>query len=211
MEIDSHRLLAGTIAESVNSGEQEQLVQEAVRFTEETPDRVLLEAIRSHDTSAYSELYRRYVDTARAAAYRIAPDLSVEDLVAESFARIIQATHRGKGPTEAFKPYMYRVIRSVAAELIRKPTPVVYADMEDLPDNETPLDCETQHFEHAALARAFAKLPESWQRVLWHAEVEGLPPREVAVILDSNPRAISQMVIRAKRACVRPGCMSILS
>ncbi|QIK63881.1 sigma-70 family RNA polymerase sigma factor [Leucobacter viscericola] len=198
MTIDNRSVLTGAVVETDEFDEPNSSVQENSRFTDKASDLELLRAVREHDPHAYGELYRRHVDAARAAAFRIAPDLGVDDLVAESFTRIIQAIHRGKGPTESFRPYLYSVIRSVVAEALRKRSPML-GDMEEIADTETPLDRETQNFEHVVLARAFAKLPERWQRVLWHTEVEGLPPREVAKILGENPRVISQLVFRAKR------------
>ena len=44
-------------------------------------------------------------------------------------------------------------------------------------------DTAVEGFENAAAARAFASLPERWQTVLWHTEVEGQKPAEVAPLL----------------------------
>ena len=53
-------------------------------------------------------------------------------------------------------------------------------------------------FESDAAARAFASLPERWQLVLWHTEVEGQRPAEVAPLLGLTPNAVSQLAHRAR-------------
>ena len=53
-------------------------------------------------------------------------------------------------------------------------------------------------FESEAAARAFASLPERWQLVLWHTEVEGQRPAEVAPLLGLSPNAVSQLAHRAR-------------
>ena len=49
-----------------------------------------------------------------------------------------------------------------------------------------------------AAARAFASLPERWQLVLWHTEVEGQRPADVAPLLGLSPNAVSQLAHRAR-------------
>ena len=53
-------------------------------------------------------------------------------------------------------------------------------------------------FESDAAARAFASLPERWQLVLWHTEVEGQRPAEVAPLLGLTANAVSQLAHRAR-------------
>ena len=59
-------------------------------------------------------------------------------------------------------------------------------------------DTAVEGFENAAAARAFASLPERWQLVLWHTEVEGQKPAEVA------PAARDDRQLRLRARLPRP-------
>ncbi|HEY7627609.1 MAG TPA: zf-HC2 domain-containing protein, partial [Ilumatobacteraceae bacterium] len=45
---------------------------------------------------------------------------------------------------------------------------------------------------------AFATLPERWQLVLWHTEVEGRAPKEVAPLIGLEPNAVAALAYRAR-------------
>src|SRR5205809_406500 len=48
------------------------------------------------------------------------------------------------------------------------------------------------------VAEAFASLPERWQMVLWHTEVEGRPAAEVGPLLALAPNAVAALAYRAR-------------
>ncbi|WP_404593212.1 RNA polymerase sigma factor [Paenarthrobacter histidinolovorans] len=52
--------------------------------------------------------------------------------------------------------------------------------------------------EHVRVAAAMRTLPERWRTVLWHAEILGMKPREVAPIMGIEPNAVSALLIRAR-------------
>lgn len=41
-------------------------------------------------------------------------------------------------------------------------------------------------------------LPERWRIVLWHAEVQGLPPRDIAPLMGIGANAVSALLLRAR-------------
>jgi hypothetical protein len=48
------------------------------------------------------------------------------------------------------------------------------------------------------IARAFASLPERWQAVLWHTEIEGARPAEVATLLGLTANGVAALAYRAR-------------
>ncbi|QIM19634.1 sigma-70 family RNA polymerase sigma factor [Leucobacter coleopterorum] len=95
----------------------------------------LLRAARTGDAAALAELYRRHVDAARGAAYRIAPRLDTDDLVSEAFAKVLQALQRGHGPETSLRPYLFQVIRNTAAEVSQKQQRISQdVDVQSIPD-----------------------------------------------------------------------------
>jgi len=60
------------------------------------------------------------------------------------------------------------------------------------------IDPAVAGLESTLAARAFAQLPERWQTVLWHTEVEGEGLAEVAVLLGLTPNGVSALAYRAR-------------
>lgn len=180
----------------------------------ETPpaDAELIERMRGGDDSAYEELYRRHADAVRRYARTCCRDgHTADDLTAEVFARMLQAVRGGSGPEHAVRAYLLTSVRRVAAHWAKS------ARREQLVDDfalfaqqaaRVPDAAEGTAFIGSAAAdlglaadvralreaersmamRAFRSLPERWQAVLWHTEVEDESPSEVAVLfgLDAN-------------------------
>ena len=155
----------------------------------------------SGDADAFSELYRRHVDAARAASYRIAPRLDKEDLAAEAFVRILKALRQGHGPRGIFRPYLYQVIRRVSAEWAADSTHLSGVSIEDLDPAETASfgDLSDVVADRERVLEAFARLPERYQTVLWYLEVEGYSAREVAVMLSISANNVAQIRSRARK------------
>ncbi|WP_344031514.1 sigma-70 family RNA polymerase sigma factor [Leucobacter iarius] len=164
-------------------------------------DAELLDATRAGDDSAFGELWNRHSGAGRFAARRFAPNLDSDDLVSEAYLKILVLLREGKGPTWGFRPYLYRVIQTSAADTGRGAIPLEDDfEAESVPTPESATPGADERFDHDTVARAFAALGERWQSVLWYTEVEGLPPREIASILGVSPNGVSALAIRARKA-----------
>ena len=162
-------------------------------------DLALIRRTRAGDMDAYARLHQRHVGSARALSWRMSRSPSdADDLVSEGFARVLSALQRGRGPDTAFRPYLLSTIRRLAydrTEREQREAPVAY----DLEATAAPLgDPVVAGFETDAAADAFASLPERWRLVLWHTEVEGQRPAEVAVLLGMSPNAVAALAYRAR-------------
>ncbi|MFF7145091.1 sigma-70 family RNA polymerase sigma factor [Streptomyces nodosus] len=175
-------------------------------------DAELIQRMRGGDDTAYEELYRRHSGALRRYARTCCRDPhTAEDLTAEVFARMLQAVRAGSGPEHAVRAYLLTTVRRVAATWTKT------AKHEHLVDDfavfatqaarlsgapggaadpgspgtgvELGADVLALHEAEQSLARqAFRSLPERWQAVLWHTEVEDESPSEVAALfgLDAN-------------------------
>lgn len=169
--------------------------------TTELSDEVLLKAVRAGEEGAYGTLYERYRSTAQAIAYKHTSDPgTVEDIVAEAFARILQALRNGNGPTTFMGGYLSTTIAHLAGEfgLIRGRE--VPADSESLENLATFDETVLQLKDSDELIKAFTAMPERWQSVLWLTEVEERKPREIATVLDLTPNAVSALAVRARES-----------
>jgi RNA polymerase sigma factor (sigma-70 family) len=164
-------------------------------------DPVLLSRVRAGDSDAYGQLFERHRGAAVAFAGRLAGPRHAEDLVAEAFAKVLDALQRDLGPTVSFRSYLLTSIRSIWNNTIRTERRYDLVDSyEQLPpvDALTVSDDPDRRFDNGAVAAAYRGLPERWQAVLWYTAVEGLPHSEVAVHLGIKPNAVAALSFRAR-------------
>ncbi len=172
---------------------------EIVADQQHDSDEDLLSAYRAGDSAALAVLWERHVRPAIVAARSIAPSLDAEDVVSDAYLKIIESIEKGRGPHGAFRPYLYRVVQSVAADKLRSPETHV-AELHESHEIPEADPWEDRAFDRNAAAQAFNSLSERWQSVLWYTEVEGLPPREAAQLLGIKPNAVSALASRAREA-----------
>jgi RNA polymerase sigma factor (sigma-70 family) len=162
-------------------------------------DADLIAAVRGGDAEAYGELYARHVDSARRLARSLSSDGEADDLVSEAFAKVLVVLQRGEGPDTALRPYLLTALRRLHVDRVRsvartRPTD----DIAAYDQGEEFHDTAVAGFESGAAARAFSSLPERWQLVLWHLEVEGQKPADVAPLLGISANSVSALAYRAR-------------
>ncbi|MFJ2771767.1 sigma-70 family RNA polymerase sigma factor [Streptomyces sp. NPDC087300] len=168
------------------------------------PDADLIAGMRAGDDSAYEELYRRHAEAVRRYARTCCRDAhTADDLTAEVFARMLQAVRGGSGPEHAVRAYLLTTVRRVAAGWTKSAKReqlvddfAVFAAQAargaEVSDDDTldlGADVRAMHEAEQSMAmQAFRSLPERWQAVLWHTEIEDESPSEVATLfgLDAN-------------------------
>ena len=97
------------------------IVDATADATVEHSDADLLAAVRAGDDTAYAELWTRHQAAARRMARQIAPPGDVDDLVSESYYRVLRAIKAGGGPQDAFRPYLFSTMRRFAIDTARSP------------------------------------------------------------------------------------------
>jgi RNA polymerase sigma factor (sigma-70 family) len=164
----------------------------------EISDQTLISRVRTGDQRAYGELWRRHSRAGLSAARSFARLAEPDDLVAEAFTQIYRTLQAQKGPTGAFRPYLYTTIRNLATRNVRHLAVIddgvdldlIAADDEDI---DTTVD-------KSIMFTAFKSLPERWQTVLWYTEVEQLSPTQTAELVGLTPNATSALAYRARTA-----------
>ena len=166
----------------------------------ETSDAVLLSRIRAGETDAFGILYERHVGAARALARQLADGHeAVEDAVQETFAKILDVLRRGGGPRSGFRPYLLTAVRRTVYDRNRGERRLRPTDRMDLYDAGVPfVDPALEGLERSLIVRAFRSLPERWQVVLWHTEIEGARPAEVAPLLGLSANGVAALAYRAR-------------
>lgn len=161
-------------------------------------DEELLQAVRSGADWAYAELYRRYEgEVRRFARTLVAPD-DVDELTSESFAKMLGALRRSKGPIDNPVRYLMVTTRTSAISLRqrdrRQDELRNHAVLRGMVIDEEPAGMDDD------LMAAFGKLSPRHRKALWWSVVEGLTPTEIGEVMGVPAATVSALLYRAKRS-----------
>jgi RNA polymerase sigma factor (sigma-70 family) len=167
----------------------------------ELDDSELLALARSDHDEAYAALFTRHSYAARRLAGHLGHREEAEDIVAESFAQVLDLFRRGKGPERAFRAYLFTTVRHEAGRRAKARQRVMPTDDERQIDSIVPFGGgRLEDFEQAAIRGAYESLPDRWRTVLWHLDVEGRKPQEIGPMLKLSPNSVSALAYRARSA-----------
>ncbi|WP_084128130.1 sigma-70 family RNA polymerase sigma factor [Demequina sp. NBRC 110055] len=175
-------------------------------WTETSSDPELIAGVRAGDPAAFGVLYERHVDAARKVAYQYTNSTSdIDDVVSESFSRVLRALQRGDGPDLAFRAYLFTIVRRTGLDIINKANRTRPRD--SMEPYEAALGYEAssdepalQGFEETMVSDAYHSLPERWQAVLWYTEIEKKSPKEIAPLLGLSANGVAALAYRAREA-----------
>lgn len=170
------------------------------QFEGEHPgDASLIQAVRDGDVASFGLLYGRHLEAALRLARELVSPADVDDLATEGFSKVLGALQNGSGPTESFRAYLLNSIHNVHLERMRAARSLVVADdRHGLDGREEFAGPAAVGVEGAAAADAFRSLPERWQAVLWHLDVEGEKPADIAEFLAMTPNSVAALAYRAR-------------
>ena len=167
-------------------------------------DAALIAAVRSGDANAYGTLFERHRTAAERLSRQLVSGPGADDLVSEAFLKVLGVLQRGGGPDEAFRAYLLTAVRRLHIDGIRS------SKRERPTDDESELDRAVEfvdpaamEFDRGAAGEAFRSLPERWQLVLWHLDVEGQNPADIAPLLAMAPNSVSALAYRAREGLRR--------
>ena len=163
-------------------------------------DAELITRVRAGDRSAFGDLYSRHAAAAASLARQFSRSgAEADDLVSEAFARVLDGMLAGKGPDTAFRAYLFTTLRNTAYDRTRKDKRLQFTD--DIESHDVAVEGDDPvmaDLEAGLVGKAFASLPERWQTVLWHTQVEGQSAAEVGVLLGMAPNAVTSLAFRAR-------------
>jgi RNA polymerase sigma factor (sigma-70 family) len=164
----------------------------------ELTDEELLRAVRAGGDWAYAELYRRHEREVRLFARTlVAPD-DVDELISESFAKMLGALRRSRGPVDHPIRYLMVTTRTSAISLRqrhhRQHELRNHAGLRGAVVDEDPTGMDDD------LRAAFGQLSIRRRKVLWWSVVDGLSPSEIGALMGVAPATVSALLYRAKRA-----------
>jgi RNA polymerase sigma factor (sigma-70 family) len=168
-------------------------------------DAALIAATRTGDQDAAAELYDRHAGAAWVVARQYTDSAAdADDVVADAFEAVAGALGRGDGPEVAFRAYLFTVVRRVATARRQDGSEQPADEIANLEPGTalagTADDPALAGLDGGVVARAFHTLPQRWQAVLWHTEVEELTPAEIAPLLGLTATGVAALAPRASEA-----------
>jgi len=166
----------------------------AVDTPKSEPAQWFAEEVQPHEASLRAVLYR---------SVRSMPD--VDDLVQESFLRIIRA--RDKGPIRSGKKFLFAVARNAMRDLIRRRavadlTPITENVAQDvLVERPGVVDLVMRQQELELLAEAVRALPARCREVFLLRKIQGLSQKEIAARLSITENTVETLVAKGARRC----------
>jgi len=160
----------------------------------------LLERAKEHDPSALSEIYDRYCARIHNYIYRRVGNVHLaEDLTAEVFVRMLQATRSDKFARASLSAWLYRIAHNLVVDHFRS-----QSQWEVQPWDErlrAAVDDPTVTIEaklaQQGLRAALSLLTQEQQQVIVLRFGEGLSAPQIAEILDTSEGAVRALQHRA--------------
>lgn len=160
----------------------------------------LVERFRAGDARALDTLFDRYADRALGLAVRLTETREdAEEVAQEAFVRAFRHARQLR-TGHSFGPWLLAIVRNLAADTrrqLRLPTLSLSSpSAQHLAASEDPRAAARR----ADLRAALDALPEEWKTVVTLCDLEDVPHKEAALVLDRSTAATKSMLYRARRA-----------
>ncbi len=151
------------------------------------------------DPAALTEIYEVLSPPLYRYAYRLLGNArDAEDIVAETFQRLLLALQHGNGPREHLSAYLYRIAHNLITDRYRRgPQPEVELDEALEAADDDPAEAAAQRIAQAHARSALWQLTGDQRQVILLKYFEGLNNDEVAAALDKPVGAIKSLQHRA--------------
>ena len=153
--------------------------------------------VKEGDETAIRFLYLRFGEDVRRYVRSIVRDHhETEDVTQSVFLKLISMCHSYEPRRVPFAAWLLRVARNAAVDSLRANRAVPSDDVRAVDEGRDYAAFEQRE----ALKRALARVPHEQREVLVLRYVAGLPPREIAAMLDKTHSSIHGLQHRGRRA-----------
>lgn len=161
--------------------------------------------LNSDQARWFAEEVQPHESSLRAYLRRTLQAADVDDLVQESYVRVLRERERGE--VRSAKSFLFTVARNALRDLLRRRG---VASAEAITENEAlpvleegpgVVDLVSRRQELALLSEAIRDLPERCREVFLLRKIQGLSQREIAVRLGITENTVETLVAKGARRC----------
>jgi RNA polymerase sigma-70 factor (ECF subfamily) len=176
-------------------------VKDRINFME--AEKALLTGLRDLDPQTITKIHEKYFPRVyRYAYYRVGDETICEDLSSETFIRLLEATHKGRGPKSSLRGWLMGTISNLVNDYYRqvynKPNEPLQDDLKA--HNSDPVSLSEERTRKEILQLGLKELTADQQHVLALRFGSGCSLAETAEIMGKKPNAIKQLQFRALAA-----------
>lgn len=156
-------------------------------------------AVAKGDLDAFNEVVRRHQRFAWGIAYRFLGDPeAAEDLVQETFIRVLKAASRYK-PSANFRTYLYQIVSRLCIDRARKKRPIFTDRLPELVDaSPGPVASLVSKERETEIRKALDDLPPRQRMAIILRYYEGLSYADIARTLGITVKAVERLLGRAR-------------
>jgi len=169
-------------------------------------DAVLLARFAAGDQSAARALTELLLPGAMRQAWRILGDQAeAEDVAQEAMLRLWKQATDWRAGEARISTWLYRVVRNLCIDRIRKRRPQVAVEDAPEPVDPTPgvVERMAQSEQSRAVAAAIGELPERQRRAVVLRHFEELSNPEIGAALECSVEAVESLLARARRTLAK--------
>lgn len=166
----------------------------------------LIPRLRRLDMNALAQVHdQHFPEVYRYVRFRLSDEQASEDIAAEVFMRLLEALHRGMGPTRSVRAWLF----ATASNLINDHLRLRYAHpVKDIEENELaapddPAKAVEHKWETDEVQKAMQKLTSEQQHVLALRFAEEMSIEETAAQMSRTTNAVKVLQFRAIAALRR--------
>ena len=158
--------------------------------------RWFVEQVQTHEPALRAYIRRRFPDV-----------LDVDDLIQESFVRVLRA--KGAGPIACARAYLFTTARNVAYALFRRPrifadNPVTDSAILRIAEKGADVAEKVSAAEEVALLLdAVDTLPARCREIFILRKLQGVPQKEIARRLGLSEQTVQVQVARGAKKCAQ--------
>lgn len=165
-----------------------------------------IDGLNSLDDQAITAIHNRYYpDVYRFARFRVSDDCTAEDIAGEVFIRLLEAVHKGNGPTSNIRGWLISTTANVVNDYYRKIYNQPIEDPAEMHENsgdlflnqDDPENITAQAEQHRIIRSAMEELTDSQKIVITLRFGNRLSLEETAKIMGKNANTIKALQYRA--------------
>lgn len=154
----------------------------------------LIARLSEFDLTALTHVYDLYSDAIYRYGFRLlGNEDQAEECVSETFNRLLESLHKGRGPKTSVRPYLYRIAHNWITDQFRRTTPTEPLPIEAASPAQSPEQTTMNNLAGQELRRNLKSLPSAQRQALVLKYLEDMDNKEIALAMNRPVGAVKAL------------------